>query len=192
MPPTTVIITFPATAIRFPDGIAFSNGTTAAEESIIDKIRAAKGQGSLNFVVNNTGTEPVELIDSMDLSAGGWVLDAGVSSPDEVIFDGGGRVIDLTGAASGSPLITVKNITFKGLTEDTTTGEANNTAPVILVDGGSLVMGTVRLSGTTPPQAPTATPPAPARFSPRMACSLQPVVVPHESGSPPAPLRNGV
>jgi hypothetical protein len=60
-----------------------------------------------------------------------------------VVIDGGGRVIDLTGSATGSPLITVdsgvtltlKNITFKGID--------NNTAPLIKVmTGGALVLDT--------------------------------------------------
>ncbi|MDR2247128.1 MAG: hypothetical protein LBE17_10765, partial [Treponema sp.] len=139
-------ITFPETPIHFPDGIAFSNGTAAAEESIIDKIRAAKGQGSLNFVVNNTGTESIKFNASTDFGATGLVLTTS-NSPAVVIFDGGGRVIDLTGSPSGSPLITVgsgvtltlKNITFMGL--KAAADGKNNNAPVIVVKGGHLVMG---------------------------------------------------
>ena len=57
-----------------------------------------------------------------DLGMGGLSLTT-ANSPASVTIDGGGRVVDLTGSPSGSPLITVgsgvtltlKNITFKGL-----------------------------------------------------------------------------
>jgi hypothetical protein len=93
--------------------------------------------------------EQVSLASGTDLGTTGLVLTAGTTSPAVVSIDGGGRVIDLTGAASGSPLITVgsgvtltlKNITLMGLKAGDGQDTADNTAPVIKVDGGNLVMG---------------------------------------------------
>jgi hypothetical protein len=83
-----------------------------------------------------------------DLGTGGLVLDTS-NSPKAITIDGGGRVINMVGAANGAPLITVKNsvtltlknITLIGLKAGDTSGETDNTAPVIMVAGGNLVMG---------------------------------------------------
>jgi hypothetical protein len=73
------------------------------------------------------------------------------ASPANITIDGSDRVIDLTGTnANQAPLITVgagvtltlKNITFKGLKSTGNGGDdtADNTAPIILVQDGTLIL----------------------------------------------------
>jgi hypothetical protein len=148
-----VTIAFPetATTITINSGASpFSNADGEAG-SIIDTIRLLAGENSLNFVVlmDAAGAaEQVSLASSTDLGEAGLVLDD-TNSPAKLTIEGRGRVIDLTGAASGSPLITVKsgvtltvkNITLMGLKAGDAGDTADNNAPVILVDGGNFVMG---------------------------------------------------
>jgi hypothetical protein len=91
--------------------------------------------------------ENVELDASTDLGTTGLVLDTS-NSPATVTIDGSDRVIDLTGSATGSPLITVgagvtltlKNITFKGLKAGDGTDATNNNRYLIRVNGGTLIL----------------------------------------------------
>jgi hypothetical protein len=130
----------------------FSN-TTGAANSAIDLIKAAKDAGKTSVTVNlpaGAGTEVVRFADETDFGTSGLVLDS-TTSPTSVTIDGGGRTVDLQGAPSNSPLITVgdgviltlKNITFKGLKLGETGDTANNTRAVIKVaDGGKLILTT--------------------------------------------------
>jgi hypothetical protein len=128
----------------------FSNATGNGDASIIDMIRAAKNEIYVNIAVNDTGTaEKVEFIADTDFGTTGWVLEAAVSSPVLVSIDGGGRVIGLTGSPSGKPLITVKAGVMLMLTNIIFEGMTNNTAPVIKVDGGSLIIENVVIKNNT-------------------------------------------
>jgi hypothetical protein len=135
----------------------FTNEETVAG-SVIDVIRA-KGSivrngvtydaatDTLSFLLSAAGwADAVKLAEGTDLGTGGLVLNTG-NSPAGVVIDGGGRVIDLTVPAIGSPLITVgqgvtltlKHITLKGLNSE---DGVNNTAPLVLVNGGNLILET--------------------------------------------------
>jgi hypothetical protein len=148
-----VTIEFQATGTPLSSGIRFSN-SAAEPGSIIDAITAAKDGPSLTLEVTGTGTEEEVYFDAAwDLGAGGLVLTAGGSptSPAYLTIDGGKREINLTGspAATPAPLITVgsgvtltvKNITFKGLTAEDAQDSGNNNAPLITVNGGTLILG---------------------------------------------------
>jgi hypothetical protein len=129
----------------------FFSGVFGTEDSIIDVIRAAKQAGKDNVSPTWTGAnEEVTLSEERDLGTTGLVLvnsgdgfDASTNnSPKYVTINGNGREIALIGSP-GSPLITVgngvtltlKNITFKGMD--------NNTRPLVLVNsGGTLIMET--------------------------------------------------
>jgi hypothetical protein len=155
----TVAIAFPGTQlIDYAKTMPFSNSNSAAEtaKSVIDTLVDAKHQTeTLELVLDwEAGTaDPVKFGADTDLGTTGLVLEAGVSSPADLVIDGGGRVIDMVGApgsaASPAPLITVKtgvtltlkNITLMGLKANATIGEQNNNAPVIGVDGGNLILG---------------------------------------------------
>ena len=149
----TVTIAFPVRV----DGPLFSGDASASMDSAIDSIRANAGQTSLNLELPE-GDEAVTLSAATDLGTTGLVLDTS-TSPANLVIDGGGRVIDLTGSASGNPLITVgsgvtltlRNITFKGLRKTAYTvnsvtypaepgDTADNTAPVVRVSGGTLIL----------------------------------------------------
>ncbi|MDR0638175.1 MAG: hypothetical protein LBG27_04610 [Spirochaetaceae bacterium] len=123
-----------------PTEIAWFSGDASAEaDSAIDLIRAAVGeQDTLSLLlVGGITVEAVSLDGSVpgkDFGEEGLVLNSG-NSPADVILNGGGRTISLTGAANGKPVITVgpgvtlrlRNITFAGI--DT------NTAALIEVTG---------------------------------------------------------
>jgi hypothetical protein len=86
-----------------------------------------------------------------------WMQEYPANGPVNLVIDGGGRTIDLTGLPNDSPLITVRggttltlrNITFKGLKA----GEDgyDNTAALIKVEGGHLIIekGTVIKDNTS-------------------------------------------
>jgi hypothetical protein len=75
-------------------------------------------------------------------------LDRSATSPKKVVIDGGGRTVDLTGMPTDHPLITVgkgveltlRNITFKGMKAGESGDDKNNTAPLINVSGGHLII----------------------------------------------------
>ncbi|MDR1592104.1 MAG: fibronectin type III domain-containing protein [Prevotellaceae bacterium] len=128
----------------------FSN-ETGSGGSVIDLIKTNKSVSYLNIQLNLTSGEDVSYTSTTDVGVGGLVLTKNTTSPTVLTIDGGGKVIDLTGTAptTAAPFITVndgvtltlKNITFKGLKSGATSGETDNTAPVIHVNGGTLVMG---------------------------------------------------
>jgi hypothetical protein len=157
----TVVLTFPATGTSIGTGDDFSGTKAGGGNSIIDTIRLHAGIDSLNLVYDTKEAEEVWFGAETDVGTGGLVLDGtedpDTGSPKNLSIDGGNRVIDLVGAAAGSPLITVKsgvtltlkNINFMGLSKDTATGEQNNNAPVILVDGGNLIIENVFIKNNT-------------------------------------------
>jgi hypothetical protein len=126
----------------------FSGVSGVADGSVIDGIQAAKAEGKTSVTIPvAAGTEPALLEAGTDLGAGGFTLTTS-TSPASVIIDGGGRVVDLTGSTPGSLItvnsgvtLTLKNITFKGLKAGDGADTADNTAPVIKVNGGTLVLG---------------------------------------------------
>jgi hypothetical protein len=160
-----VTIVFPPTEDFVCSALPFSD-TKAVDgtiNSVIDLIQAAKNENSLRLRLAKIEDESVALVEKEDLTESGLTLqhDADPTSPKEVVIDGGGRVVDLTGAPTnpGSPLITVgkgvtlklTNITFKGLFKDPKNKDdpndaldtTDNTAPIIKVlTGGALVLDT--------------------------------------------------
>jgi hypothetical protein len=153
--PSTVTIVFRATPSDLSDNelsCPFSGAKNTATGSIIDLITAKKSLASLTLELKDINDELVQFDATTDLGTTEWVLTANSTSPAHLTIDGGDRVIDLTGSpvAAPAPLITVnsgvtlvlRNITFKGLKKDAAEGEANNTAPVIAVEGGTLILGT--------------------------------------------------
>jgi hypothetical protein len=135
----------------------FTNYETEAD-SVINVIRAKGGivregvtydaaTATLSFLLSAAGwADAVKLAKGMDLGTGGLVLNTG-NSPASVVINGGGRVIGLTGPATGSPLITVgqgvtltlKHITFKGLNSE---DGVNNTTVLVQVYGGTHILET--------------------------------------------------
>ncbi|MDR0683720.1 MAG: hypothetical protein LBF83_01120, partial [Spirochaetaceae bacterium] len=134
--------------------IPFSGSSTAAGDSVIDLIKAAAGEASLTLTLAAANEEDVQLIVDKDLGTTGLILkheeQETDTSPASVTIDGGGRVVDLTGSATGSPLITVgdgvtltlKNITLKGLSNTDNDSNDNNAPLVKVVAGGALVLET--------------------------------------------------
>jgi hypothetical protein len=123
-------------------------------DSVIDVLSNEKGESRITLnLAKKTDPEVVEFGSEYDFGEEGLVLEKGVTSPAKVTINGGGRVIDLTGTPSGTPLITVgdgveltlKNITFKGLTKsdsDRANDSEDNTAHLIVIKGGgTLIMG---------------------------------------------------
>jgi hypothetical protein len=136
--------------LRFPPTLRYRPfaGVAGHNDSVVDVIRDYAGQESLTYVLGEGGTETVKLDSFTDFGTAGLVLTPD-TSPRNLTLDGGGRTLDLTGASSGRPLITVgdgvtltlKNITLKGLKAGDPLDTNNNTAPLILVqNGGTLVM----------------------------------------------------
>jgi hypothetical protein len=153
-----VIITFPETG---PSVQSRFSGEADDDkiDSAIDLIRMAAGLKSVTISL----TPVVEtLVFGADVDIGnGLVLMCNGkkefdknenNSPASVTINGGGITVNITGAPSGKPLITVGNgvtlilrdITLKGLAKDKDKDNKNdedNTAPVIRVEkGGTLIM----------------------------------------------------
>ena len=134
--------------------IPFSGSSTAAGDSVIDLIKAAAGEASLTLTLAAANEEDVQLIVDKDLGTTGLILkhegQETDTSPANLTIDGGSRVVDLTGTATGSPLITVgqgvtltlKNITLKGLSNKDNDSADNNAPLVKVVAGGALVLET--------------------------------------------------
>jgi hypothetical protein len=126
-------------------------------DSIIDLIRAGAGMETLTLHVPG-GMEWVKLDSATDLGMLGLVLTPD-TSPRNLTLEAsrtleGSRTIDLTGAPSGSPLITVgagvtltlKNVILKGLKAGNFLDDDNNTAPLVRVaNGGTLIMENVEI-----------------------------------------------
>jgi hypothetical protein len=137
-------IDFPLPATPVPSKFS---GIAEANDSVIDLIRSMAGEARLNVQINAGKDEQVNLQDNNSDINGHLELTKD-NSPREVTIDGDGLQVIPTGASTGYPLITVgegvtltlKNITFKGL--------ENNSAPVIKVaSGGKLIMeGGARIS----------------------------------------------
>jgi hypothetical protein len=120
---------------------SFASETTPG--SALKRIRAARNdytsEAAPLYVDISPGTEPVELT-SGSLETTGAVLEYPSKSPAHIRIDGRGRTLELTGFPTRSAVITVgsgvtlylRNITLKGI--------GNNTAPLITVDGGKLVL----------------------------------------------------
>jgi hypothetical protein len=136
------------------------SGFTMKPDSAIDLIRLAgasmPGTGFLNLTLS-PGTEVVNLNGTSDLGAG-LVLDS-TNSPAEVTINGGGlgREVRLdAGSANGSVITVRAGVTLK-LKNITLAGKDNNDAPLIRVDGGTLILedgaritGNARTNGTAP------------------------------------------
>jgi hypothetical protein len=96
----------------------------------------------------DNSTEDVSFADGTALGTGGLVLEHDTqdpNSPANLVIDGGGRKVGLTGAPSGEPLITVGTGVELTLRNITFTGVADNTAALIYVNEGHLIIeeGTV-------------------------------------------------
>ncbi|MDR0663534.1 MAG: hypothetical protein LBF80_05600 [Spirochaetaceae bacterium] len=126
----------------------FSGNSSVAMDSAIDLIKAAVVGQSALFIQLKLGNEQVTF-GANDLGTEGLTLN-NENSPAEVIIDGGGRVIDLTGSPSGNPLITVgegitltlRNITFKGLNDGNGDVSNNNVSLIKVTTGGHFILGT--------------------------------------------------
>ena len=130
----------------------FDNGSNANGMSVIDWIKTTATDLAVLYLEMPSGTETETVSFGAGDLQGGLVLshtgarDTWTSSA-RIIIDGGGRTADLTGQPSGNPLITVgtgvtltlRNITFKGL-KSGDGSDGNNTAPLIRVDGGTLIL----------------------------------------------------
>ena len=148
----------PADAPIYKELSAFSNAANSDKNSAIDWLTynsAAAGDDAVLFIRLPQGTETVSFAAGTDVGLAGVTLAHTGDDPDEwtsaknVTIDGGGRTVDLQGSPSGSPLITVgkgvtltlTNIVFKGLKNGAEGDNANNSASLILVDGGTLILG---------------------------------------------------
>jgi hypothetical protein len=153
----TVIIThlaIPATAAN-----SFSNGIIV-EGSAIDLIKGYKSAQPLVIKLAAASTkESVDLGGSDQDIHGGLVLDS-ANSPADVTIDGGGRTVTMTGAGQGSVItvgagvtLTLRNITFEGLTNGKNYAATNNNAALFRVkDGGQLVLEEgAKITGNTHP-----------------------------------------
>jgi hypothetical protein len=120
----------------------FSGFTTKTDDSAIDKIRAAKTANTPSISIPlSPGIEGVNLNGTSDLGTG-LVLDS-TNSPASVTINGNGRTVQMdAGSASGSIItvgsgvtLTLRDITFKG--------SSGNTSPLITVNaGGKLILDT--------------------------------------------------
>jgi hypothetical protein len=114
--------------------IAFATGSNNA----ISRIQAARSAGTSSVTIELAAGDETVQFGQGSLSSAGLTLTT-TNSPASVTINGGGRVVALTGSNKGFLItvksgvtLTLKNITFKGL--------ANNTAALIKVDGGKLIL----------------------------------------------------
>jgi hypothetical protein len=133
--------------ISFVTATSFSKRVEG--DSVIKRIRDAKKEGvpTLRLRLQSNDTEVVEF-GKEDLLAAGLVLNL-TNSPATIVIDGNGRVVDLTGSPNDKHLITVSygvtltltNITFKGLINESGEDANNNTVALIGVKyGGKLIL----------------------------------------------------
>jgi hypothetical protein len=151
-----LLVGCPVGLINLDSNLGRFSGNPNLGGSAIDQIRQAAGREVLNLELGS-GQEEVRLNDQTDdLGTEGLVLmyksDAGESnstSPSHVTINGKGRVIDLVGAPTGAPLITVgkgvtltlRDITLKGLKSGAPNDSRDNNAPLVLVkEGGTFIM----------------------------------------------------
>jgi hypothetical protein len=111
------------------------SGFTTKTDSAIDKIRA-RGSDPMTLILS-PGTEGVNLNNTSDLGAG-LILD-NTNSPAVVTIDGQGREVRLDAGSANGSVITVRAGVTLTLT-NITLGGKNNNAPLIRVDGGTLVL----------------------------------------------------
>ncbi|MDR0450778.1 MAG: right-handed parallel beta-helix repeat-containing protein [Treponema sp.] len=156
------IITFFATDVTLISRFSADFGTE--NDSVIDLIRAGRGRSSLNLRLIPE-IELLELKQGTDLGEEGLILKYDPSnltdpditnSPGNLIIDGDGLTLNLSGTGSGHPLITVgngvtltlRNITLKGLASSQNANtdiqgddDDNNSAPMFKVkNGGKLII----------------------------------------------------
>jgi hypothetical protein len=138
--------------VWYEEVIGFFASDTANAPSALKRIRDARDEytsaaAPLYVDLSLGGPEDVSLTPG-SLEITGAVLDSS-NSPAHVRIDGRGRNIQLGGTPSGNAVITVKsgvtlylrNITLTGLTDPAgLSGPGNNTAPLITVDGGTLIL----------------------------------------------------
>jgi hypothetical protein len=145
-----VKVFFPKTGAAWEyGGYYFSGSNTGEMDSAIDAIRAAQEAGMSSLSLKLVpGTElAVDLSETGRDIGGGLVLNED-NSPAVVILDGGSRTIPLTGGKTGSVItvgsgvtLTLRNITFVGLTKDKNGATTNNKAALIKVEtGGTLIL----------------------------------------------------
>jgi hypothetical protein len=141
-----VEVIFPKTGAFWEyGGHLFSGSSSSAEiDSAIDVIiQANKENYSALFLKLLPWPETVTLVAGTDIGATGLVLTAAANSPAEVILDGGGKTIALSGNPGASVItvgngvtLTLQNITFQG-----TVGTNGNTKALITVEaGGTLIL----------------------------------------------------
>jgi hypothetical protein len=130
---------------------SFSNAESAGG-SAIDLIKAAATENlNLALIRLTSGTKSVKLGDGDTDIKDGLVLTAtgdDPTSPATVIIDGKGGMVTMTGAGQGSVItvgegvtLTLRNITFVGLTDTQNDATTNNNAALFRVkDGGHLVL----------------------------------------------------
>jgi hypothetical protein len=122
------------------------SGVSGKNDSMIDYLKGIRRfeEEPINVTLVLEGVdEEVAFSNLTDLSEAGWIT----SEDDHIVIDGHGKVIDLTGSPAGSPLITVnsgcvltlKDVTFKGLS-GYANSESHNNAPLIAVFGGELIL----------------------------------------------------
>jgi hypothetical protein len=127
----------------------FSN-STGSSGSVIDTIKAAKAANENSVTITLApGTEKVDLSSASTDISGGLKLSSN-NSPANVIIDGGGREIQMTGKTSASQgtlitvdqgvTLTLKKITLVGLKTGQNDSTVDNNASLIKVDGGNLIL----------------------------------------------------
>jgi hypothetical protein len=128
---------------------SFFRNAAESWDSAIDVIGAAKqAVRSSVAVVLSPGTEMVSFIEDADIGTTGLVLTA-ADSPAIVVIDGGNRAITLTSSGT-DPVITVGTGVTLTLRNITLTGNTDNNAPLIKVNGGRLVLEDgARITGNT-------------------------------------------
>jgi hypothetical protein len=151
-------ISFPATHIHSSFSGPFSGSSDEEEDSVIDLIRAAKdaGLGSLYLHLPTWKlTEEVSLgAEGQDIPGEGLVLNT-TNSPAEVIIDGGGRTIQLTGGGTGSLItleagvtLTIRNITFMANPFFNGAPLVHEIGEMLILETGAVIYEDVAAGGT--------------------------------------------
>jgi hypothetical protein len=130
----------------------FSGQTVYNQDSAIDIMKRAADFGSLSLKLVPEREEAVDFGANYTDIGTGLILthtgDAGGNSPAAVTLDGGGKEIPLTGSTGGSVItvgngvtLTLRNITFVGLTDKQNGATTDNDVALIKVEtGGTLVL----------------------------------------------------
>jgi uncharacterized protein YjdB len=135
-------------SLKFGGDASFFSGTVGeTTQSAIDMIRAAKQAASPVTVELSQGTETVSFTEDADIGTTGLVL-TDADSPASVVIDGGGRTVQLDDG-TGSVITVGAGVTLT-LRNITLTGNTGNNAPLIRVNGGTLVLEDgVHITGNT-------------------------------------------